>query len=317
MPTVVESLRGEFRRYKALAESAIQQVADDDLSAPSPGGGNSIAVLCWHISGNLRSRFTDFLTSDGEKPWRHRDEEFDDRPVTRGELLAKWEQGWTALLETLDSLHDEDLTATVSIRGQAMLAHQAFHRALAHVASHVGQIVFVAKALRGSDWKTLSIPRGQSETYNRRPGDELPEAHAARLAASPTGPPAPSSGLDDLFASWREAFHRKDAAALLDLCTPDYVLYPASGPAVPRDQLPPQLAAAFAAFDIEASFDREQRIIGDGLAVDVGWDVQTARPRAGGSAQTRRQRVVVVMRRGDDGRWRFARGFVQAPPRME
>jgi len=156
---LVPALRAEFVRYKTLAEKAIAQLDDGQLSAAPPGGGNSIAVICWHISGNLRSRFTDFLTSDGEKPWRQRDEEFEARAVTRAELLEKWEQGWSVLLATLASLADADLERRVTIRGESLSVTEALLRALAHVASHVGQIVYAAKAMKGEEWTTLSIPK--------------------------------------------------------------------------------------------------------------------------------------------------------------
>ena len=164
----IESISAEFFRYKALAESAIAQLDGPQLSTPAPGGGNSIAVLCWHISGNLRSRFTEFLTTDGEKPWRQRDDEFVTRQVTRAELLETWEQGWRALGDTLAALDDRHLDRVVQLRGQAVRVVEALHRALAHVSSHVGQIVFLAKQLKGDAWTYLSIPPGQSQEFNRR-----------------------------------------------------------------------------------------------------------------------------------------------------
>jgi Protein of unknown function (DUF1572) len=169
MTSIIESIRAEFLRYKALAEAAIEQVDETVLSADGPNGGNSIAVLCWHVSGNLRSRFSDFLTTDGEKPWRQREEEFQHRTVTRAQLLEKWQQGWSVLLETLATLGDDQLQTTITIRRQPMHVHEALHRAMAHVASHVGQIVYLAKSLRGQDWRYLSIPPGQSDAYNRNP----------------------------------------------------------------------------------------------------------------------------------------------------
>lgn len=168
MDTLIKSIEAEYRRYKALAERALEQVADEQLSLPSPSDDLSLAVVCWHISGNLRSRFTDFLTTDGEKPWRHRDEEFEDRAVSRAELMAKWEQGWTALFDALSSLTDEQLHDTVTVRGQALRVHEALHRSLAHTSYHVGQIVFLAKALRGAGWTSLTIPRGQSDAFTQR-----------------------------------------------------------------------------------------------------------------------------------------------------
>jgi hypothetical protein len=165
MRDFTDSIRGEYERYKALAEGAIKQVSDDDLSKPGPNGSNSLAVICWHIAGNLRSRFTDFLTSDGEKPWRNREEEFDDRAVTRAEFMAKWDGGWSALFAALDRLTDGNLHDTVTIRGQSVKVLDALHRSLAHTASHVGQMVYLAKALRGDAFTSLSIPRGQSQNY--------------------------------------------------------------------------------------------------------------------------------------------------------
>jgi uncharacterized damage-inducible protein DinB len=169
MTNFVDSIRAEYLRYKGLAEAAIDQLSDDELSAHDPDGGNSIAVICWHLSGNLRSRFTEFLTSDGEKPWRKREEEFRARTVTRAALLAKWNEGWDALLGTLATLTDEQLELTVTIRGQPLLVHEALHRSLAHLSYHVGQIVYIAKATRGKDWKYLSIPPGKSDAVNQAP----------------------------------------------------------------------------------------------------------------------------------------------------
>jgi uncharacterized damage-inducible protein DinB len=167
MPNIMGSIRGEFGRYKALGEGALAQLPDAALTTAHAEGTNSIATICWHISGNLRSRFTDFLTTDGEKPWRHRDEEFEPRHVNREELLAKWNDGWDVLLATLDRLTDDDLGRQVTIRGQALEVIEALHRSLAHVSYHVGQIVFIAKVTRGAEWTSLSIPLGQSEEYNR------------------------------------------------------------------------------------------------------------------------------------------------------
>jgi hypothetical protein len=181
MNAIVESIRNEYRRYKALAETALEQVPEAGLSEAGPSGGNSLATICWHVSGNLQSRFTDFLTSDGEKPWREREEEFAARQVSRGELLAKWNQGWDALLFTLSNLTDADLTKTITIRGVSLLVHEALHRSLAHTSYHVGQIVYVAHAIRGQEWRYLSIPPGQSETYNAHPTDESAAGHAERL----------------------------------------------------------------------------------------------------------------------------------------
>jgi hypothetical protein len=174
MRRVLESIETEFRRYKGLGDGAIQQLTDDELSRAGSEGGNSVAVLVWHLAGNFASRFTEFLTTDGEKPWRHRDEEFDDRKVTRGELLDKWNGGWAVLQSALASLDDGNLNDTVVIRGVNFQVHEALHRSLAHFSYHVGQMVFLAKSFRGDSWKTLSIARGASEAYNANPTRERP-----------------------------------------------------------------------------------------------------------------------------------------------
>ena len=159
MTNVLSSIESEYRRYKALGEGAFEQASDEDLSRPGPGGGNSLAIVVWHVSGNLKSRFTEFLTSDGEKPWRNRESEFDSRTVSQRELLDKWEDGWSVLFAALAGLKDDDLPREVAIRGVAHTVAQALHRSLAHTAYHVGQIVYLAKALRGDAWRSLSIPR--------------------------------------------------------------------------------------------------------------------------------------------------------------
>jgi len=173
---LIESIAGEYRRYKKLAEDAMGQVSDQDLSVPAPGGGNSIAVIVAHMAGNLKSRFTGFLTTDGEKPWRKRDEEFQPHQMTRAELLRKWDDGWRVLLEELDRLEDADLGREVTIRQQPLAVRDALMRSLAHAAYHSGQIVLLAKTLKGDGWRSLSIPLGQSERYNLAPSVEKPPA---------------------------------------------------------------------------------------------------------------------------------------------
>ena len=167
MRELISSLEAEWRRYKTLGEGAIQQVRDDELGRDS--GGNSVAVIVWHVAGNLKSRFTDFLTTDGEKPWRHRESEFDDRSkITRTELLEKWNSGWNVLLKTLEMLTDEDLMRSVSIRGVECRVHDALHRSVAHTSYHVGQIVYLAKHFKSAEWQSLSVPKNQSEEFNAR-----------------------------------------------------------------------------------------------------------------------------------------------------
>ncbi len=183
---IIESIQAEYLRYKGLAEAAIGQLDDEQLAASGASGDNSIATICWHLSGNLQSRFTDFLTSDGEKPWRRRDEEFEPRPVTRAELLEKWETGWEVLFTALASVSDEQLGTTVLIRGERFSVHEALHRSVTHTSYHVGQIVYLAKALRGREWTSLSIPPGGSAAYNLNPTHERP-AGAPTLDQRPGG----------------------------------------------------------------------------------------------------------------------------------
>ena len=174
MRQLIESIRSEYIRYKQLAEDAMAQLEEDSLASPGPNDGNSIATICWHMSGNLASRFTDFLDSDGEKPWRRREEEFLARQVTRAEVLTKWGQGWDVLFGALGALTDADLGRTVTIRQQPLRVDEALHRSLAHTSYHVGQIVYLAKAMKGKDWRYLSIPPGQSAAYNAAPDKERP-----------------------------------------------------------------------------------------------------------------------------------------------
>ena len=163
---VLPAIRAEYSRYRTLAESAMAQLSEVQLNAALSSGDNSIVVICWHVSGNLRSRFADFLTTDGEKPWRHREEEFDAREVTRDDLLTKWTAGWDVLFDALSTLSDEDLPRLVTIRGESLTVSEALMRSVAHVSYHVGQIVYLAKAMRGDEWESPTIPRGQSEAFN-------------------------------------------------------------------------------------------------------------------------------------------------------
>jgi uncharacterized damage-inducible protein DinB len=162
MRPIVSSIESEYHRYKLLAEAAVHQLDDAQLVEDGDGAVNSIATLAWHLSENLKSRFTDFLTTDGEKPWRDRESEFHPRRVTKAALLAQWEEGWQVLFATLATLDDGHLARSVTIRGKSLSVPEALHRSLAHVAYHVGQIVFIAKATRGADWEYLSIPPGKS-----------------------------------------------------------------------------------------------------------------------------------------------------------
>src|SRR4051794_14099219 len=170
----LDEARRSLRGHKRLAEGAIAQVSDDQLFHQLDPDANSIAIVMKHISGNQRSRFTDFLTTDGEKPDRHRDTEFEisARP-SREELMRMWEEGWQCVFAALDPLQPEDIFRTVTIRGEPHTVLQAINRQVAHYAYHVGQIVLLAKHLRGPEWKTLSIARGQSTQYETKPLGKL------------------------------------------------------------------------------------------------------------------------------------------------
>jgi hypothetical protein len=157
-----------FRYYKKLVERAIAQVRDDQLFAVLDPEMNSISVLVKHMVGNMRSRWTDFLTSDGEKPDRNRDSEFLDPPQTRETLMELWEEGWGYLFSALEPLSDEDIGRTVTIRGEAHSVMQAINRQLAHYAYHCGQIVLLAKHHQNENWQSLTIPRGKSDSFNRQ-----------------------------------------------------------------------------------------------------------------------------------------------------
>lgn len=158
----------ELRKIKKLADKSIEQLAEEQLHATIDPAANSVAVLMRHMAGNMRSRWVQFMTSDGEKPDRMRDREFEDPHQSRAELLAEWEHGWQCLFEALDPLSDADLHRTVLIRGESLSVYQAISRQVAHYAGHAYQILLLAKHLLGPDWRTLSIPRGQSEEFNRR-----------------------------------------------------------------------------------------------------------------------------------------------------
>jgi len=178
----LEEARRQFRGYKRLGEGALTQLKDQELFVTLDPESNSAAIIVKHMAGNMRSRFTDFLTSDGEKPDRHRDQEFElSSETSRGEVMRWWESGWSSVFSAIDSLRPEDVQRTVTIRGEPHTVLQAINRQVAHHAYHVGQIVFLAKHFRSQEWKSLSIPRGQSEQVNRKlaerkPGSPGPQA---------------------------------------------------------------------------------------------------------------------------------------------
>ena len=165
---VVATLTAEFRKVKGLADAAIAQLDDVQLHVRIDAEANSVAMLMQHLAGNMQSRWTDFLTSDGEKPWRRRDAEFEPPAVDRTGLVATWEAGWATLFAALDGLSDADLDRRVAIRGESTTVLAAIARQLAHYAGHAHQMVLLGKHLRGADWRVLSIPRGQSQAYAER-----------------------------------------------------------------------------------------------------------------------------------------------------
>ncbi len=157
-----------FGFYKKMGEGAMEQVTDEQLFATLDEEMNSIAIIVKHMAGNMRSRWTDFLRSDGEKPDRNRDTEFVEPPATREELLKRWNEGWDRVFGALTPLSDSDLERSVTIRGEPHSVMQAINRQIAHYAYHCGQIVFLAKHFKASDWKSLSVPRNKSAEFNRR-----------------------------------------------------------------------------------------------------------------------------------------------------
>ncbi|HEY6339745.1 MAG TPA: DUF1572 family protein [Candidatus Sulfotelmatobacter sp.] len=164
----LDEVRRQFRGHKRMGEGAMAQLRDEDFFVTLDPESNSVAILVKHLAGNMGSRFTDFLTTDGEKPDRFRDREFEiTSATTRAEVVKWWEQGWARVFSAIDALQPEDVMRTVTIRGEPHTVLQAINRQIAHYAQHLGQIVFLAKHLRSREWKTLSIPRGKSEEFKK------------------------------------------------------------------------------------------------------------------------------------------------------
>lgn len=166
---LIEDFVTEYGRYRAIGERALAQMSDAALNHVPAPDGNSAAMIVRHVGGNLVSRFTDFLTSDGEKPWRDRDAEFATRTYARAETEAWWARGWAAIDGTLVGLTDADLGGTVTVRGEALTVHAALARSLAHTAHHVGQLVLLAREAAEGPWRWISIPKGESAAYNAAP----------------------------------------------------------------------------------------------------------------------------------------------------
>jgi uncharacterized damage-inducible protein DinB len=164
----IEDSLSLLRYCKKQGEGAMEQMSDEQLFVTLDAEMNSIAIIVKHMAGNMRSRWTDFLTSDGEKPDRNRDTEFEQPPTTRAELFKLWNDGWERVFAALEPLSDADLERTVSIRGEPHSVMQAINRQIAHYSYHIGQIVFLAKHLNARGWKSLSVPRNRSTEFNRK-----------------------------------------------------------------------------------------------------------------------------------------------------
>jgi hypothetical protein len=167
MSNFVTSTRKLFQYYKGLGEKTFDQMDDTQINWRPNEESNSIALIVHHLSGNMLSRFTDFLTSDGEKSWRNREAEFEVGYATKTEMLDAWNKGWSAVFEAIDSLKADDLERIIYIRNEGQTVMEALQRQLAHYPHHVGQIVFIGKMLKGSAWQSLSIPKGGSNSYNK------------------------------------------------------------------------------------------------------------------------------------------------------
>ena len=174
----LSSIINAFEANKRLADRAIEQVSDEKLHLPLDANTNSIAVIARHVAGNLTSRWTDFLTTDGEKPWRNRDDEFVDSFGSRAELLEAWERGWACLFKTTRGLTTNDLEKTVLIRGEPHSVPLALSRSLGHTCYHIGQIVQIARIHAGDQWTTLTIPKGGSEHFNKANWGQPGKSHS-------------------------------------------------------------------------------------------------------------------------------------------
>ncbi|HEU0136881.1 MAG TPA: DUF1572 domain-containing protein [Flavobacterium sp.] len=162
----LESAIKQFEYYRMLGDKTIERLPDDKLFWQFNPESNSIGIIVKHLHGNMMSRWTDFLTSDGEKEWRQRDAEFENDITDKAELISKWNEGWECLLNALRSLKEDDLSKTIYIRNQGHTVVEAINRQLAHYPYHIGQIVFIGKMVLDFQWQSLSIPRGNSQTYN-------------------------------------------------------------------------------------------------------------------------------------------------------
>jgi hypothetical protein len=163
----LESVIKRFKEYKALGDKTFEQLNDADMLFQPNEASNSIAVIIQHMHGNMLSRWTGFLTEDGEKEWRNRDEEFEAHNFSKQQLLDKWNDGWNIFLDALESLKEEDLLKTITIRTQPLSVVDAINRQMAHYSYHVGQIIYIGKWIKSNEWKSLSIPKGSSQQFNK------------------------------------------------------------------------------------------------------------------------------------------------------
>lgn len=170
MSIYLDSLKKRLLSYRELAEKTFAQLNDEQIHWQPAGEPNSIYIIVKHMSGNMLSRFTDFLTTDGEKPWRERDAEFEDNEpeATKADMTMIWNKGWDCLLQTLDSLTDADLSKIIHIRTEPLIVIDALNRQLGHYPYHVGQIVYLGKIMKAGNWQSLSIPKGQSQQFNEQ-----------------------------------------------------------------------------------------------------------------------------------------------------
>lgn len=164
----LDSIKKRFLTYKVLGDKTLERLDEQQLNWQPDEYSNSIYQIIKHVSGNMLSRWTDFLTSDGEKPWRNRDTEFEDGHASKTDITALWEKGWNCMLQTFDSLQPTDLEKTITIRSEPLIVIDAINRQLAHIPHHVGQIVYIGKMLLKDKWESLSIPKGGSDAFNQQ-----------------------------------------------------------------------------------------------------------------------------------------------------
>ncbi|WP_149277230.1 DUF1572 family protein [Pareuzebyella sediminis] len=165
--TYLHSIKQQFEYYKSVGEKTFDQLEEADLFFSYNEASNSIAIIVNHLHGNMMSRWTDFLTSDGEKPWRDRDREFESVIQTKEELVTRWNEGWACLFNALDSITEKNVNTDIYIRNQKHTVVEAINRQLAHYAYHIGQIAYIGRMIKGADWKSLTIPKGQSSAFNQ------------------------------------------------------------------------------------------------------------------------------------------------------